>query len=376
MISPLTIVLTKIFSRGFYRANAGLLLFFFVVLVSYTILINPAGTMPHEMFEFYQLIVLLTFISSPVTMIVIFVAWLLYTVKSWQYVTGQLTATENNFLFYSTTALGKFRQLRSWWWMQFVITLPITAYGLLSVTLGIIYHHYLYPFIIIVYIFFLITVSAAIYVWLANRLSASAGTPLTLKLPVRWKKPFFSLFLYHIVHHIKLGGILTKTFSLFCLTSGAYSMFSSNRHDARVAGLLVLTAVAGHLYLIYQEHRFEVMTMAFSRNFPYSRNRHFLYITLRYLLLLVPEMIFLFIMEPPMMAMLLLLYAISVMLCFRGLLYWLGLNMNVYLPVVFAAYVFLFWLIMYGYLWQSAGIMLLLSYVLFYYRYYKLQPLE
>jgi hypothetical protein len=376
MISPLTIVLIKIFSRGFYRANAGLLLFFFVVLVSYTILINPAGTMPHEMFEFYQLIILLTFISSPVTMTIIFIAWLLYTIKSWQYVTAQLTATENSFLFYSTTALGKFRQLRSWWWMQFVITLPITAYGILSVILGIIYHHYLFPFITLLYVFFLITVSAGVYVWLANRLSAGTSTPLTLKMPVRWKKPFFSLFLYHIVHKIKLGGILTKIFSLFCLTSGAYSMFSSNRHDTKVAGLLVLTAVAGHLYLIYQEHRFEVMTLAFSRNFPYSRNRHFLYIVLRYLLLLLPEMIFLFIMEPPLMAMLLLLYAISVMLCFRGLLYWLGLNMNSYLPLVFAVYILLFWLIMYGYLWQSAGMMLLLAYGLFYYRYYKLQPVE
>ncbi|PWV51529.1 hypothetical protein C7475_103138 [Chitinophaga sp. S165] len=376
MISPLTIVLTKIFSRGFYRANAGLLLFFFVILISYTILINPAGTMPHEMFGFYQLIVMLTFISSPVTMTVIFISWLLYTVKSWQYVTAQLAVSENCFLFYSTTSLGKLRQLRSWWWMQFVITLPITIYGILAVALGIANHHYLLPIISILFIFFLITVSAAIYVWLANRLSAGTVAPLALKLPVRWKKPFFSLFLYHIIHKIKPGGIITKIFSIFCLTSGAYSMFSSNRHDTRVAGLLILTAVTGHLYLIYQEHRFEVMTLAFSRNFPYSRNRHFLYITLRYLLLLLPEMILLFIMGPPLIAMLLLLYAISVMLFFRGLLYWLGLNMNIYLPVVFAVYILLFWLIMYGYLWPSAGMLLLLAYGIFYCRYYKLQPNE
>lgn len=376
MISPLTIVLIKIFSRGFYRANAGLLLFFFVVVVSYAILINPAGTMSHEMFQLYQIIVMMTFISHPASMAVIFVAWLLYTVKSWQYIAGQLTAIENGFLFYSSTSLSKFRQLRSWWWMQFVITLPVTVYGILSVIFGIIYHHYLFPVITILYIFLLITVSAGIYVWLANRLSAGVRTPVKLQLPVLWKKPFFSLFLYHIVHKIKLGAILTKIFSLFCLASGAYSMFSSNRHDTRVAGLLVLTMVAGHLYLIYQEHRFEVMTLAFSRNFPYSRNRHFIYMTLRYMLLLLPEIIFLFIMEPPLVASLLLFYALAAMLCFRSLLYWLGLNMNVYLPVVFTAYILLFWLIMYGLLWQSAGIMLLLAYGLFHYRYYKLQPIE
>jgi hypothetical protein len=260
--------------------------------------------------------------------------------------------------------------------MQFVITLPITAYGMLSVIFGIIYHRYLFPFITISYIFLLITVSAGIYVWLANRLSAGTRTPVKLRLPALWKKPFFSLFLYHIAHKIKTGGILTKTFSLFFLASGAYSMFSSNRHDTRVIGLLVLTAVSGHLYLIYQEHRFEVMTLAFSRNFPYSRNRHFMYMALRYILLLLPEIIFLFIMEPPLAALLLLFYAIAVMLCFRSLLYWLGLNMNVYLPLIFAAYILLFWLIMYGFLWQSACVMLLLAYGIFHFKYYKLPPVE
>lgn len=376
MISPLTIVLTKIFSRGFYRANAGTLLFFFVVVVSYAIFITPAGTMSHETFQLYELIVMMTLISNPVAMTAIFLAWLLYTVKSWQYVTGQLTAQENGFLYYSSTSLSKFRQLRSWWWMQFVIALPVTAYGLLSVVFGIVYHHYLLPFITLLYLFLLITLSAALYVWLANRLSAGTPTPITLQLPMRWKKPFFSLFLYHIIHKIKLGGLLTKIFSLFCLASGAYSMFSGNRHDIRVAGLLILTAVAGHLYLIYQEHRFEVMTLAFSRNFPYTRNRHFLYMVLRYVLLLLPEIIFLAVTAPSLITVLLLAYAISVMLLFRSLLYWLGMNMNVYLPVVFAIYIALFWLIMYGCLWQSAVVMLLLSYVLFYARYYKLPPIE
>ncbi|SDH48058.1 hypothetical protein SAMN04488121_11315 [Chitinophaga filiformis] len=376
MISPLTIVLTKIFSRGFYRANAGSLLFFFVVVISYAIFITPAGTMSHDTFQLYELIVMMTLISNPVAMTAIFFAWLLYTLKSWQYVTGQLTVPENGFLYYSSTALSKFRQLRSWWWMQFVITLPITVYGLLSVIFGIVYHQYLLPFITILYLFLLITVSAALYVWLANRLSAGTPAPITLRLPIRWKKPFFSLFLYHIIHRIKLGGLLTKIFSLFCLASGAYSLFSGNRQDTRVAGLLVLTAVAGHLYLIYQEHRFEVMTLAFSRNFPYSRNRHFGYMALRYVLLLLPEMVFLAITAPSPMTFVLLAYAISVMLFFRSLLYWLGLNMNVYLPVVFAVYIVLFWLIMYGYLWQSAGVLLLLSYGLFYSRYYKLPPIE
>jgi hypothetical protein len=375
MISPLTRILIKLFARGFYRANAGLLLSFFVIIVSYTILITPAGTMNHELFEFSQLIVMLTFISSPVTLSIIFLAWLLYTIKSWQYVSIQLTANENGFLFYSSTSMSRFRQLQSWWWMQAVITLPLTVYGLLSVIFGIAHQHFLFPFITLVYLFLLITGSAGIYVWQANRLSAGVPKTFAFKLPTRWPKPFFSLFLYYIIHRLKTGGIITKALSVFCLCSGVYAIASRNRHDVRVGGLVLLTAVAAHVYLVYQEHRFDIMTLSFARNFPYSRNRLFTYTLLRYLLLLAPEIVLLYVLESPLQATLLSFYAISVLSCFRGLLYLTGLNMNIYLPLVFLVYILLFWLIMYGYLWPSACVNLLLGYILFYNSYYSLPSL-
>lgn len=375
MISPLTRVLIRIFSTGFYRANAGLLLSFFVIIVSYTILITPAGTMPHELFEFSQLIVMLTFISSPVTLSMIFFVWLLYTVRSWQYVATQLTIPENGFLFYSSTSLSHFRQLCSWWWMQFIITLPLTLYGLLAVIFGVAHQHYLFPFLTLVYLFLLMTVSAVIYVRLANRLSAGVPKVLAFRLPVRWTKPFFSLFLYHIIHRLQTGGIITKVLSLFCLSSGVYAVASNNRHDLRVAGLVVLTAVAAHLYLIYQEHRFEGMTLSFARNFPYSRNRLFANAVIRYAVLLAPEIGLLFVLESPLQAMLLVFYALSTLLLFRGLLYLTGLQMNIYLLVAFVVYIGLFWLIMYGYLWQSATVNLSLGFILFYLKYYSFRQI-
>lgn len=375
MISPLSRILIRIFSRGFYRANAGLLLSCFVIIVSYAILITPLGTMNHELFAFSELFVILTFISNPITLSIIFLAWLLYTIKSWQYVFQQLTIPENGFLFYSSTSLPKYKQLIGWWWMQFVITLPLTMYGLLAVGFGIAHKQYLYPVLTLLYLLLLITTSAGIYVWKANQLSAGVPYKLSFSLPFRWPKPFYTLFLHHILHRLKTGGLLTKTISVFCLLSGAYSVANNNRHDLRVAGLVVLTSVAAHLYLLYQEHRFELMTLPFTRNFPYSRNRLFAYAVMQYLLLLAPEIILLFVMETPLLATLLVCYAISALICFRGLLYQIGLQMNIYLPVVFAVYILLFWLIMYGFLWQSACVNLLLGYLLFYNRYYKLPPL-
>lgn len=373
MHAPLTRILIKLFSRGFYRANAGLLLFCFVAVVSYTLLMNTAGTMTHEMFEFYQLIIMLTFISSPLAMTMIFIVWLLYTIKSWQYVTTQMKAVENTFLAYSSTSMSKFSQWRSWWWMQFVITLPVLAYGVLSVICGCIFHQYLIPFISLLYSLLLVSLSAVIYVWQANRPAdaVSFSTVMTLK----WKKPFFSLFLYHMIYKLKTGILLTKAFSVFCLASGMYAIFGTNRQDLRGAALILLTAIASHIYLLYQEHRFEVMTLSFSRNFPYSRNRLFLYNVLRYLLLLSPEIILLFCIQPIPAASLLLMYGISTLLLLRGLLYWMGLDMNRYLPVAFVVYIALFMLILYGYIWQVALVNLVLGYGMFYTQYYKLPPL-
>ena len=43
MLTPLNKVLIKIFAKGFFRVNAGLLLFLFVVLISYCFFIETAG---------------------------------------------------------------------------------------------------------------------------------------------------------------------------------------------------------------------------------------------------------------------------------------------------------------------------------------------
>jgi hypothetical protein len=43
MQQPLSNILIKIFARGFYKVNSGLLIFLFVILVSYCFFINTLG---------------------------------------------------------------------------------------------------------------------------------------------------------------------------------------------------------------------------------------------------------------------------------------------------------------------------------------------
>ncbi|MCW3466247.1 hypothetical protein [Chitinophaga nivalis] len=375
MKTPLTRILLRIFATGFYRAHAGLLLFAFVVVVSYGIFINTAGDVTREAANFYNVVVIRTFISNPVTMWLLFAGWILYTLKSWQYVSAQLRVAEHGFLFYSSTALPRLRQFRSWWCVQLVILLPAVMYGVAALIFGWIFHYYLLPLITILFLAALISGSALVYVWQVNRLQR--GLVLTLPGSWHWRagKPFFSLFLYHLFYKVKTGTLLTKTFSLFCLTSGLYGMFSDNRQDLRVTGMLVLTAVTAHAYLIYQEYRFEMTSLAFARSFPYSRHRLFGEAIVRYSVLLLPEMICLAGRVPPAAIGLFLLYAVSTLLCFRGWLYALGLRMNRYLPLLFFMYLLWSGLLLYHEFWLSICINGLLGYGLYYLSYYRFREL-
>ena len=109
MPQPLSNILVKVFARGFYKVNSGLLIFMFVILVSYCFFINTLGDvklLPPGKELYYQFFILLNFVNSPAMMLLFFACWLIYTIKSWQYVAGQLRIAHHQFLYYSVLSAG------------------------------------------------------------------------------------------------------------------------------------------------------------------------------------------------------------------------------------------------------------------------------
>ena len=123
-------VLIKIFSWRFYRENSGLLLFSYVSIISYCFFIKTAGVYPPEQSVFYHLMLMMTFIVSPAVMLIVFLLFLLYTIKSWRYVGKQLKHETNQFLYYSFCASSKTKQFGSLFLMQLVILLPLIGLAL------------------------------------------------------------------------------------------------------------------------------------------------------------------------------------------------------------------------------------------------------
>jgi len=363
----LTNILVKIFARGFYKVNSGFLLFMFMLLFSYVLFINTAGDvtlLPPGKELYYHFILIITFISDPIMTSLFFVLWLIYTIKSWQYVSAQLRPAENQFLYYSSISYSKGGQFKSWFYMQIIISLPFIAYALVACIVGVFLHQYLIITVIIAFTVILIAVSALIYVQQVNRLVNELQQSWLLKFSSSWRKPYFSLFIYYVFDKLKLTYVLTKLISWLIIISILFA-FVDVRSDSRVAGLTILGLVTAHAIIIYRQHQFEHTYLSIVRNFPYSIGRLYVNYIIAYALLLLPETIWLLISFNLVTAIGLLVLALSLMMLLHTVVYKTGLAMNNYLPWVLGFFIIVFCLILFGLLWLIAPFALLTSFLIF-----------
>src|ERR1700712_5670615 len=149
MRSALANVLLKVFANGFYRAHAGM--FCFVAFVMFG-MVEPGQLLN------YHITLMLAFMSSPLMMGLVFLAWLLYTFKCWHFVAGQVFALHQQFLFYSSTSYQKSRQFSGWFILQGALTMPLVVYGVLAIGVGIKHHIYLGAFAVLIYLLLLIAI--------------------------------------------------------------------------------------------------------------------------------------------------------------------------------------------------------------------------
>lgn len=358
---PLTNILVKVFARGFYQVHAPILLFLFFIMV---------GCVPGNMQLTYHKSLMLAMCSSPLMLGLVLGGWLVYVFKSWHYVTGQLFAADKQFLFYSSTSINRKAQLKSWYYTQAAILAPITIYAVLAIGVGISNHYYLFPAVILIFFAVLIYCSAAIYTATLNRLVDGSNQTLLLKMSGKWRKPYFSLYIYHVFDKLKVQYFITKGLSWVIITALFY-LFADVRTDMRVAGIAILSVITAHVVLIFEERRFEETRLSFSRNLPYSRLQLFVNFIGVYFFLLLPECVWLFTRFNPLMAMELLLFGLSTAMLLHSLLYWFGIDMDRYLQWILGLFMLLFWIIMFRLLWLLIPLNLAVAYLIFYANYYK-----
>ncbi|MEO3404741.1 hypothetical protein AAFN85_12620 [Mucilaginibacter sp. CAU 1740] len=362
----LTNVLLKVFANGFFRVHAGILLFIFLAMV---------GVVPPQYLIGYHKALMLSMGSNLVMMVLVFAGWLIYTVKSWHYVSGQIFSGRQHFLFYSSNAFSKQQQLRSWCITQASILSPLIIYGLIAVGVSFANHYYALPLCILAYLSALVYLSAVIYTRQINGLIDGSSQSLLLRLSSKWRKPYFSLCIYHIFDARKVPYLITKALSWLIIT-GVFWVFADVKTDVRVAGIAILAVVTAHVVLVFEERKFEETKLSFSRNLPYSLMKLFMNFIGVYFVLLIPETVWLFSRFSPIMAFELFLLGLSIIMLFHCLLYWFGLNMDKYLQWALGLFIVLFWVIMFKLLWVLAPINLGIAYLIFQKNYRNHDPLD
>ncbi|WP_342647551.1 hypothetical protein [Mucilaginibacter sp. CSA2-8R] len=355
MSKALTYVFVRIFVNGFYQAHAGLFLFFFLFMIG---AVDPAQLLN------YHKTLMLALVSSPVMLLLVFAVWLLYAIKSVHYVTGQINAPTQQFLYYSAVSFSKQEQFKSWFTIQSIIFLPVTLYGLLAAGVGLSNHQYLLPLLIVVYLLLLTALGAWIYTIRLNRLIASNNGPAWLQWSSGLKKPLFSLYIYHILHQFKLPFIITKALSWLIIAS-IFWLFADVKHDARVAGMAVLAIGIAHAILVFEHQKFEQVYLTWVRNFPYAYIKRCVFAALTYSLLLLPEAVWLLSRFNIPLAVNLFLIALSMLMLLHALLSYIGLNMDKYLQWLMGLFILLFWIMMFKLTWPLIACNVLLSYWLF-----------
>lgn len=353
----------KIFSSGFYRMHSGMLIFLFGTIFCYCFFINTLGSVPIWAFTVWNLVITLSLVSSPIIMVFFCLAAFIYAIKSWQYVTTQLAARNNEFLYHSISSFTKWQQFKSWFYVQFNIFLPLIIYAFFATIIGFNFGHYLIPVAILLYLLALIIISAWIYVRGSNRLIDINSQTVLIRLLRNWNKPFFLLYTLFVFDKLKITYLITKAIS-WTLIIGIFAVFSDINNDSAVPNLVVLNIVTAHTLLIYNEFRFNEKYLYFSRNFPYSIPKQFLGSFLNYTILMLPELLW-FISKFGIHSFSLLLQVFSILILFKSLLYWIGLNIKKYLIWIFVLFNLVFLIILYRITWLLPPAFVSVAYFVF-----------
>ncbi|PTS94104.1 hypothetical protein DBR11_24045 [Pedobacter sp. HMWF019] len=366
---PLLNILLKGFAWRFYKENSGLLLFFFVSIISYCFFIKTAGVYRQEESVFYHLMLMMTFITSPLVMLMVFTLWLLYTIKSWQFVARLLRQDENRFLFYSTTSYSWSTQFKAWLLMQLAISLPLIGYWIFASILGIIYHSWSIPFLTLLYIFLLALISAWLYVFLVNRAERSSRSSILIRLSKKHKKHFSTLFIYRIFDQEKLLYLLIKALSLLTMTA-LFRLFQ-DAAEQQIAPVIILGVTTIHSFFIFQEQYFQESRLHLLRNLPISREKLFFSFALVYFLITLPETLWLFSKFPVSLSLTSCIFGLCIAFLFRSIVLLTGMNVFKYLLLIFGLFVLLFYLILLLRPEFISFTCLTISFSIYYFRFYK-----
>jgi len=344
----LNTALKKIFVDGFYRTHAAMLVFIFVMLMSYCLFINTLGTVRPDQIDFWQFFFTISLVSNPLILTFYLIGSSLYAYKSLKYVLNQAALPQQEFLYYSFTSATKKQQFITWCVMQAYIFIPVLCYTLYAISIGLIFGFYLISIGILLFQALLIMACAYICLTENNRLIEANKPGWLIRISRKWNKPVFLLYSFQVFNQSKLAYVLTKLLS-WVLISSVLVVFADLKNDSRLLMLVTSCIVVAHVILIYQEQVFNNRYLSFLPNFPFTKEKVFFSFCLNYLVLLLPEICWIFTNFGILTSFELIAFAFSAILLFRSLLLLNAIQIKGFLIWVFSLFFLFYVFIMFGF---------------------------
>ncbi|MBA2407935.1 MAG: hypothetical protein H0V65_08095, partial [Chitinophagales bacterium] len=348
-------IINRIISVTFYQRHAGLFLFIFIIMF---------GVVQGQQLLSYHLTLINAMLSSMLFMSVVCLIWTLYALKCIQFVLKTFSEPQHQFL-YVFAALTRAQQFNTLFAAQLTIYLPVLIYSIIVVLVAFAGGNIYAGMFVLSYNLLLCLLSTSLYQRKLNNPDPEVRFFLDRFFQFQFKRPYALFFIAQLLNEMKVIFVVTKFFSAIIIIAFLKGFFIDT-YDSRVVMLGFLAGLVAHCVLVFEFRKFEESYLSFYRNLPLSLFKRYLTYLTVYALILVPEWIIFIAGIPetvyPLDATWLPCFGIGFLLFLHCLLYKRGMDMDRYMPWVFAVTAVLFFLILYKAYLIISALLLLLSY--------------
>jgi hypothetical protein len=308
-------------AKEFYQQHAGFFLMGFYVLFG---VVEPSQLIS------YHKALLLAGLSSPLGLAIVCVSWVLYCAKVHFFIKQKLSLAQYNFV-NEVGSLDKTPQLKLWLALYCVFLLPIIIYLFALIGVGVYYHLFL-SLIVILAIFAALAVGLSFLSYRSVTFGFLKQEMHQSNSYIQVKRPFFSWPLFYLFNEQPLMLLICKVLSLFFFKSMLW-MFADVGHDTRVLLVALLASILCHAVLVFTLLKFEISYLNFSKSLPIPTYKRLLGWLLTLAIILLPEWTFLIISSEYDVYSIMngFVFGLAGLLFLLTLLYFVKLNMDIYL---------------------------------------------
>lgn len=330
-------ILQKVLVNQFYSVNAGFFLFTFFV----------AFGIPQNVKQFH-LSLIEGIVQNPSILLLVMCAWLLYNIKCMDYIIKLLIKPQQRFL-YSLCSLSYVRQYAYFLYVQVMVYMPVLVYTIFAIVMGLQKGYYACAAETMAFTLAVIGLTPVLYIRALQHRPLLAGS--MPRVILKLGKPLFSLPMFNVWRHHKQMLLVSKMFSLSLLYI-FIKLYQPDHYDIRPTLLCIMVAAAANSAILFEIKVFEDFFLQMQRNFPLTLLRRFGNAGLCCLLLMLPELLFVFKGYPLYFTIVdyiqLLLLGVGLLLLLYACLFTSEINMDGYIKLVFAFMAILFFIILYN----------------------------